>query len=113
MRPRRIRLGELAVMLRVRKARQALQCGHGEFAVENNIVKWRTEYQGLPSMRPRRIRRGEPRGIAARRPRSCTFNAATANSPGRAWGQGEGVVSLAGPSMQPRRIRRGEPGPTS
>src|SRR6266545_3887063 len=37
-----------------------LQCGHGEFAVENLISSTALCHSSSASMRPRRIRRGEP-----------------------------------------------------
>ena len=62
-----------------------LQCGHGEFAVENEKSFESTPTDAYDaSMRPRRIRRGE-RGAASRRGAGGRpgFNAATANSPWR------------------------------
>jgi len=60
-----------------------LQCGHGEFAVENIAKLWGVPHYSSASMRPRRIRRGE---------------------------HGSAVVGEATEtaSMRPRRIRRGE-----
>ncbi len=135
MRPRRIRRGELALERASLHGGRALQCGHGEFAVENLPARTNT-VRGTPaSMRPRRIRRGEPvrRGSAGRG--WTGFNAATANSPWRTqplasrrrvgrWrlqcGHGEFAVENQGKgcinswsllaSMRPRRIRRGEHG---
>jgi len=36
MRPRRIRRGELRLVLGITQNYKRLQCGHGEFAVENS-----------------------------------------------------------------------------
>src|SRR5690348_10503685 len=104
MRPRRIRRGEPPAWSVLASQHNLLQCGHDEFVVENQDKQgWRdfalllqcghdefvvenegVDLQGQPlgpaSMRPRRIRRGEPftRGFLTHR--SSSFNAATTNS---------------------------------
>src|SRR5947209_4005667 len=66
--------------------RPALQCGHGEFAVENQavVVDVQVELVGFNAATansPWRTRR-----CAGSPPRAiCGFNAATANSPWRTW----------------------------
>src|SRR6266511_2826246 len=63
---------------------EVLQCGHGEFAVENRTLAGVHGWSNGASMRPRRIRRGEPEhGAGAARAAASSFNAATANSPWR------------------------------
>src|SRR6266540_224251 len=132
MRPRRIRRGEHRVAPRSTLTKWMLQCGHGEFAVENNPAQLVLAQLVVASMRPRRIRRGErllDRQTALYR---LCFNAATANSPWRTgqpggqfdawdsfnaatanspWRTRVGYTSPSGTtkaSMRPRRIRRGE-----
>ena len=106
MRPRRIRRGEPAQRRRQSITVDTLQCGHGEFAVENEAnadaamaassfnaatanSPWRTSRAGAElhrdtdaSMRPRRIRRGERGQRCECRPLPAGFNAATANRRG-------------------------------
>src|SRR5438477_605734 len=60
MRPRRIRRGEHSCPPVLLAGLVALQCGHGEFAVENNVACTAAHAALAASMRPRRIRRGEP-----------------------------------------------------
>src|SRR6266511_604153 len=129
MRPRRIRRGERGdrgvglggVML-------WLQCGHGEFAVENYSAPWEIELNpgsfnaatanspwrtsarwchpgagGPASMRPRRIRRGEQENLSLSRTAHECFNAATANSP---WRTGSCAVKVG--SVSPLQCGHGE-----
>src|SRR5438477_71267 len=109
MRPRRIRRGERSFMLHHGTMHHScfnaatanspwrtqelvgdmrptlvLQCGHGEFAVENASRYPEDNTIQEASMRPRRIRRGEP----AQEINHCGPDARA--------------------SMRPRRIRRGE-----
>ncbi len=109
MRPRRIRRGEPSPVVVSTTGVVKLQCGHGEFAVENRH-RARPQHHGLPaSMRPRRIRRGELDFVHGAMPFLVSFNAATANSPWRTWLSQRPRRGLLLASMRPRRIRRGEP----
>src|SRR2546421_535021 len=45
------------------KVMERLQCGHAEFGVENDVTRSNIRRSKKASMRPRRIRRGEPHGI--------------------------------------------------
>src|SRR5258707_736859 len=108
MRPRRIRRGEPGACPGDDAVIQVLQCGHGEFAVENQALRPGRRPGPEASMRPRRIRRGERLSISTPTTRSSelqcghgefavendiyydtstrmheSFNAATANSPWR------------------------------
>ncbi len=65
------------------RSAKRLQCGHGLSAVENgDVLDVRQERLGA-SMRPRPLGRGEPRRIHRVRPRTRSFNAATASRPWR------------------------------
>src|SRR5947208_1572195 len=62
-------------------SQENLQCGHDEFVVENyNLRSPIDPSLYLPSMRPRRIRRGEPACAGWASTGMPTFNAATTNS---------------------------------
>src|SRR6266511_2030405 len=87
-----------------------LQCGHGEFAVENKRFTYVVLKRKEASMRPRRIRRGERGNSVPERLLCLCFNAATANSPWRTEIRPRSTIpSSRSASMRPRRIRRGEP----
>src|SRR5205823_5101297 len=92
----------------LRTRMNVLQCGHGGSAVENPDPAGHGVPDGLPSMRPRRIRRGEPSARPARPPPTTSFNAATADPPWRTALLQDRQQGTEPPSMRPRRIRRGE-----
>src|SRR5436309_276274 len=85
-----------------------LQFGHGEFAVENEVGHRRLHRGQLASIRPRRIRRGEPGWIASvssvyRRLQFGHGEFAVENTAKVAF-----ISALTIASIRPRRIRRGE-----
>src|SRR5258708_7651911 len=86
-----------------------LQCGHAEFGVENQKELYHANRSHRPSMRPRRIRRGE------RVPGCYLLRPGEGLQCGHAEFGVENLLTVAAsavqpaPSMRPRRIRRGEP----
>src|SRR5438876_1100250 len=88
---------------------QQLQCGHGEFAVENVY----TGRLGVISNDKLQCGHGEfavenPGNVGRNWRRGSSFNAATANSPWRTACEGYILTPGGVASMRPRRIRRGE-----